>query len=510
MLTTVAPRAPAGQDNVIPEVLKVLPSLPYPEAGVGALLLRGGVGRMIHYTAGYLGAHGDLCLQHFEFLAHQVLPSLLRVPADNPALKRQCETSIINAIYVLVAEGAHHLCDKGAATVAQVVQTIGTLITNPALHLDSRAFLVMGAGSVVSALPEEGFGEAARSMASTLAEAVTVALNAQDPRIHDRTKLFFVFLQSLRPDFDGDPADSQPHPVIGVLGHVWPVVDRVLTQCSNNDTVMQEGFHCISACISLARYHAGAVVGPYLQLLLRAFQAHPMIFHLGSVRTIAGLYGSGPNDAARQMLCEVLEALGADVLRRLQDKRYLLAQPDIVGMYYDALACGVAQPQLAGLVLAKEWIKPVLATAMELLPECHHPKVMVAMLLFVSRLTGWIHRCLPPSVIPVSEASKSLVLQCLRPLCAALVGNLAAQASSTAQAIPVLANCLQSLVLLPEAREALPAAVAQIPDVYMTSDQKATFARDIFSQPNPSEFAGFIQDTAQACTAQYLKSCERG
>lgn len=29
------------------------------------------------------------------------------------------------AIYVLVAEGAHHLCDKGAATVAQVVQTIG-------------------------------------------------------------------------------------------------------------------------------------------------------------------------------------------------------------------------------------------------------------------------------------------------------------------------------------------------------------------------------------------------
>ena len=59
--------------------------------------------------------------------------------------------------------------------------------------------------------------------------------------------------------------------------------------------------HCIVAVISAARAYAVSVVAPYLQLLLRCFQQIPMIFHLGAVRTITGLYGSGQDEEVHKV-----------------------------------------------------------------------------------------------------------------------------------------------------------------------------------------------------------------
>ena len=95
------------------------------------------------------------------------------------------------------------------------------------------------------------------------------------------------------------------------------------------------------------------------------------------------------------MIAGTLEALGAAVLQwQQQDNAFILHQPDIVGMYYDTLACGLSQPALARLLLA-QWIEPLIAKALELLPECNHPKVLCAVLLTLSRLTG-----VPPALVP--------------------------------------------------------------------------------------------------------------
>ena len=100
---------------------------------------------------------------------------------------------------------------------------------------------------------------------------------------------------------------------------MWPLVERVFTECRSSDVIMQEACHCIGTVISVARTHATPVVAPYLQILLTCFSNTPTIFHLGSVRTITGLYGQGPGgEGLRPLLCDVLASLGSQILQRMQ------------------------------------------------------------------------------------------------------------------------------------------------------------------------------------------------
>ena len=79
--------------------------------------------------------------------------------------------------------------------------------------------------------------------------------------------------------------------------------------------------------------------------------------------------------------------------------------------------------------------------------------------------TGWLHRPLPPVFSSVTESANRLVQACLLPLLCALVGCLAAQGAATPNSVPILATCLQSVLLLPQAQEALKAALQQVPFV---------------------------------------------
>ena len=83
---------------MIPNMLNLLPSLPYPTSGPGALLLRAGAGRLVHYTAGFLGKNGPICKLMFEFVAQSLLPSLAQCPTDDPALKASCEKAVVLGI----------------------------------------------------------------------------------------------------------------------------------------------------------------------------------------------------------------------------------------------------------------------------------------------------------------------------------------------------------------------------------------------------------------------------
>ena len=73
ILTGVAPRAPAGQDNVIPKLIEYIPRFPYPQVGLPALLLRISAGRLILYTAGYLSFKPDALVPTLKFLLSRVL-----------------------------------------------------------------------------------------------------------------------------------------------------------------------------------------------------------------------------------------------------------------------------------------------------------------------------------------------------------------------------------------------------------------------------------------------------
>lgn len=62
--------------------------MPYPDTGLGALLLRAGVGRLIHYTSGYLGsAREALSLRDLQPPATRHL----RPPAFDPARRPETE-----------------------------------------------------------------------------------------------------------------------------------------------------------------------------------------------------------------------------------------------------------------------------------------------------------------------------------------------------------------------------------------------------------------------------------
>lgn len=109
MLATVAPRAPAGEDRVIPACLEVLPKIPYEsllqadssptqgqtfvqpggqetktrareeERDVAALFLHTAAGRFVLWTAGYAGRRKFLFASLFHFLACTSLPFILKM-----------------------------------------------------------------------------------------------------------------------------------------------------------------------------------------------------------------------------------------------------------------------------------------------------------------------------------------------------------------------------------------------------------------------------------------------
>ncbi|CAE8712929.1 unnamed protein product, partial [Polarella glacialis] len=96
VLTGVASRAPAGQDQVIPKLIELLPQLPYPTEGFKALLapLRCEPLSLVLFTSGYLALNAGPCKEILRFLSMQHLPAIPGLQqGPDPDAKKYCEAN---------------------------------------------------------------------------------------------------------------------------------------------------------------------------------------------------------------------------------------------------------------------------------------------------------------------------------------------------------------------------------------------------------------------------------
>eukprot|EP01012_Entosiphon_sulcatum_P067935 TRINITY_DN9783_c0_g1_i1.p1 TRINITY_DN9783_c0_g1~~TRINITY_DN9783_c0_g1_i1.p1 ORF type:complete len:1003 (+),score=133.31 TRINITY_DN9783_c0_g1_i1:24-3011(+) len=502
VLTTVAPRAPAGGDNVIPPMIALLPTLPYPSSGYAANLLRGTAARLIHFTAGYLGSRGPECLSLFKFLAEQILPFVVQSATDSE-LRFATETQVVGSIFILVAEGGKVLVPMGEEVWTEVMTHLSRWIHNASLRIENRVNMVMAAGAVLSALPWDKMESSLQLLVRPLAEAVQQML-AAGQRVTEQTlapfKLFFVALQAVRPR--SPLPQGQTHPLISCLSTNWSIVEQAFKQTHDVELVMQEACHGITSVIALTREQSAPVLQPFLGILVECFKRAPMIFHLGAVRTVVGVFGGASDPTVLGLLSGVLEHLHAYVEGKMQDRTFLVQQPDIVGMYYDTLACGLQPPPLATTILNSSWVARAIHLGSETLPICNHPKALCAVLLFYQRLFLWLMR---PGTPPAQKAME-LLGQSLNQVANALMQCLAVHSHGVQHAVPLLASCIQPIAAIPGGAQALQQALHSVPSQFMTAMQKEAFLQLCVNEKDPRQYGMRLHLVAQECQQEFKRS----
>merc|ERR1719247_409693 len=113
MLTAVAPRAEAGKDQVIPQMIFLIPNLPYPSEGEEMLLMRCAAARFVMYTVGYLSQNEEKTFPVVLFLAQQLLPSLFTQKACD--LRQYCEALLCETLKITIGAQKQYLVKEDSA-----------------------------------------------------------------------------------------------------------------------------------------------------------------------------------------------------------------------------------------------------------------------------------------------------------------------------------------------------------------------------------------------------------
>ncbi|PFH34590.1 hypothetical protein BESB_066230 [Besnoitia besnoiti] len=400
VVTTVAPRAPAGEDRVIPFCLEVLPRLPYataldlgnPERGAGssranarrqedereatALFLYAAAGRFILWTAGYIGTQKFLFAQLLHFLASSSLPFVIKAAQRQKAmldsgaavckLRELAEEVLVEAMKALAASAAPILAEEVAEEDINIIlNSIVSLILEENLSIDSRAALVLAAGAVLAPMPADKMRALHRQLLSSLGQNLREVLARPDSSstaYRNAVKLFFSAIQGLRPSYalplppstTGDLCEPLPkdspyrHPVLDVTEELWETVEAAMKNPRRHEHLYEQSTYAIVAVISTCRAHVPRylVLFRFLDVLAETFALHPTAYHLGALRTLEGLFGSAPEEPVLDAVCDCLRRCVLATLERInvEGEHYVYRQPDLVGMTVDSVNIALLHP----------------------------------------------------------------------------------------------------------------------------------------------------------------------
>ncbi|RQX73243.1 hypothetical protein TGCAST_202950 [Toxoplasma gondii CAST] len=399
VLTTVAPRAPAGDDKVIPLSLEVLPRLPYETAldfatGVGgnaqrkptdeereatALFLHAAAGRFILWTAGYIGTQKRLFASLIQFLTCTSLPFVtkaaqrqkvgLHCDAAVCKLRELAEEVLVEAVKALDASAAPMLAEEAAEEdVNLILNSLVSLILEENLSIDNRAALVLAAGAVLAPMPADRMRILHRQLLSSLGQNLREVLAQPDSSstaYGNAVKLFFSAVQGLRPSYSlplppysaGDLCEPLPkdspyrHPVLDVTQELWETIEEAMKNPRRQEHLYEQSTYAIVAVILTCRAHVPRymVLFRFLDVLAETFALYPTAYHLGALRTLEGLFGSAPEEPILAAVCDCMRRCVLATLERInvEGERYVYRQPDLVGMTVDCVNIALLHPLLA-------------------------------------------------------------------------------------------------------------------------------------------------------------------
>lgn len=418
VLSTIASRAQAGVDEYIPAAIESLPNLPYMEPGsIESFLISTAAARLMLWTAGYIGSQRELFAQSFQLL-HSFTPQLTTLnkiagPREaHPTAATQSDLALFRDFTeCIMVEAMNAVVSAAATTLARditvpesditfVLNGLVELVLLTELTMESRCSLIVSAGAVLQCLPIEKMQKFHYHLVKALHDRATAALREKQggrmtlsSEAVESLKLFFTALESVQP-FDDvrvpppspnavplDRSSEFRHPVLNVLEEFWPLVERCLDECHGHEMLVESACHAVVRICSICQAHAirYELFAKFFNALARSFQQSPTVFHLGALRAMLGIFGYRSEKPVHRILSECLLACTQLILSRMQAAgvaHYVQESPDLVGMTLDCTNTCLTSAYLTECLV-------------QLTPECHHPKVLMTMLLVMTRFAAW-------------------------------------------------------------------------------------------------------------------------
>uniref|UniRef100_A0A7S1AFD0 Exportin-1/Importin-beta-like domain-containing protein n=1 Tax=Noctiluca scintillans TaxID=2966 RepID=A0A7S1AFD0_NOCSC len=416
VLTGVASRAPAGGDTVIPKLIELLPSLPYPTQGFKALLMRSAASRLVLFTSGYLASPkgSSACKMILNFLTTQHLPSippLVAIP-DNPESKKYCEAIACDAMKMVMSSAREAIVQAENGTLwKDLVSAVISLVADARFHVDCRAQLIFGIGQVLSSLSDWGELERmlglfvkrmeepvlpilSRLPAEPLGPAAVKA--TRDGKAPSELKLYIAAVSSVyNMPVTRLSRTHDHHPVLAVVEQNFATIEKICLHHTQYDELMEQVCLAFSYILGFAREYAPAspVFVPMLKLMARCCEQHPQPFYLGVVKSVIGFFATACDEQVDAVLIDLTELFVVPVASRLGSPNAL--SPPINTASYEILSECVRHWNLAMLgMTSAQWMADTLEKTIDALPLLAaeglvHERTICAMLRFIRTALLW-------------------------------------------------------------------------------------------------------------------------
>lgn len=509
VLTGVAPRAPAGQDTVIPKLIELLPQLPYHTEGFKALLLRCAASRLILFTSGYLALNPEPCKQILRFLTLQHLPAIPPLPqGPDPDAKKYCEAFACDAMkMVMTAARKSIVVADGGTLWKEVVNAVIALVADSRFNVDCRAQLVFGIGQVLSVLEnwdelEQMLGIFVSRMEVPLAEIMAAlpqeplgsraVKTTRDGKAPLELKLYIAAVSSVynMPPYPDHLSKPDHHPVLAVVEKHFHMIERVCIHHTQYEELMEQVCLAFSFILGFARDYAPAspVFVPMMKLMARCCEQHPQPFYMGLIRSVIGFFAAAGSDQLDLILIDLTGLFVTPIARHLGAGQSTLP-PAINSAAYEMLVEALRHWNLALLALrSARWLPETFHATLDALPrlaeenQAIHERTLCAMMRFIRNVLLWgdPETCkkndLTPELLDLQKLAQALALDnapargvALERIVAAMARLLAAAAQnnpSKGEIIPSTAEVLRVLLMGPfqyATSTSLPAALRALP-----------------------------------------------
>eukprot|EP00397_Hematodinium_sp_SG-2012_P007283 GEMP01007325.1.p1 GENE.GEMP01007325.1~~GEMP01007325.1.p1 ORF type:complete len:961 (+),score=211.75 GEMP01007325.1:157-3039(+) len=401
VLTGVAPRAHAGKDAVIPELIRLIPNFSYPSTGLAAILLRVASARLILYTAGYLASEREPLIISLDFLLTNLLPSLPAIEVDNKDLKQYAEALCADAIKVVSFTARMQIlglvpADLGGGETfwPAVVTQIMNLIVNTAFNVEVRGQLCVALGQLLISLPDlEEMEQALIAFVGRLEPPADIPKPA-DGKTPPELKVYLSAFTSMSTfEQRSMMADQTSHPVLRIWERSWNNLEKYAIMAVQNDYEDWLEQLCMSLTFVFGHSRSYVTQNSFftasLTMLGKAAAAKPLNCYYSLLKSTMGIFAPIGDPQLDVTLVEFLGMYAVPVARQLQNN----FPPDVVANCYEMLGDSLRWSNLANGALKAEWLPDVFDPAIAVLEQNNelstHEKALSSILRFFCSFIRW-------------------------------------------------------------------------------------------------------------------------
>ncbi|CAD7950981.1 unnamed protein product [Amoebophrya sp. A25] len=405
ILTGVAPRARAGQDNVIPKLIDQIPNFNYPTSGLPALILRISAGRLILYTAGYLAFKEQALVPTLNFLLGSLLPSLPKIECSDKDLKQYSQAICTDALRSTTQAAKEKLLeiDNGKFWPI-VINQIVELVVNGGFHADVRPQMVFPVGHIIGAMKdhallEQTLGQFVSKLEPQYDITTYVSREGKGP---PELKLYLAGLSCCydikipdpQPLPDGTMGPLQRHPVLSFWESQWERIEKLTELAVERDWEDYVEQFCLSLTFIFTSAQQHAVNSPLLikslSLLGRAAEHKPSVHYYLLARQVMGLFAPHGQREMDEQLVMFLGVFAQPVARLSQQKK---CPPEISAACFEMLGDALRWSNLANGALQSSWLSSVFDAALDFLNSgleiATHEQALTAALRFFCSFLRW-------------------------------------------------------------------------------------------------------------------------